>query len=204
MPVALFVELLSQGALHWRRPLPLLGVILAPLGALGYLSWLQSRFGDFRVFFDSPALLDAAVVRAGHSAGREAVDGRTQQAGLLPPTITPVPSIFLLMDTTMLLVFIIAGSYSDGGCVSATAHLCSWPPYSSPSPESSEPHPIPRGSVPRLHPGQPDSMGAGPQRDQPLLDPRTWLHNLFVRQRLVGGLKLGGEADPRAVGQGTR
>ena len=81
--VPLLVELLSQGTplaaaapASRRDPRPTWRARLSVLAAVA--------LRRFSRLLRRPALLDAAVVRAGHSAGREAVDGRTQRSGLLP------------------------------------------------------------------------------------------------------------------------
>ncbi len=109
VPVVLVVELLAQGGLNWRRPRPWLGVILSPLGAFGYLAWLQWRFGDFRVFFVAESYWMRESFDPVILLGVKRLMGDLSGLAFYPLTITPVPSIFLLMDTTSLVLFIVAG-----------------------------------------------------------------------------------------------
>ncbi|HEU4793829.1 MAG TPA: hypothetical protein VFS96_09240 [Nitrolancea sp.] len=109
VPVVLVVELLAQGALNWRRPRPMLGVILSPLGALGYLAWLQFHFGDFRVFFVAESYWMRESFDPVILLGVKRLMDDLSGLAFYPLTITPLPSIFLLMDTTLLLLFIVAG-----------------------------------------------------------------------------------------------
>lgn len=51
--VPLVFEFWSQRALSPRRPGPVLSVALAPLGTIAYLGYLQARYGDFRVLFET-------------------------------------------------------------------------------------------------------------------------------------------------------
>lgn len=113
VPVVLVVELLAQGAINWRRPWqqprPLLGVILSPLGALGYFAWLQFHFGDFRVFFTAESYWMRQSFDPVILLGVKRLMGDLSGLAFYPLAITPVPSIFLLMDTTLLLLFFVAG-----------------------------------------------------------------------------------------------
>ncbi len=111
LPLPLVAELLARGPVAWRRPRPWLGIALAPLGGLAYFAYLQARFGDFRVFFETQAQWE----RHGPGAtpvfllGLRWLGGDRSALDFYPGGITSVPDFFLLLDTSLLLLFVTAG-----------------------------------------------------------------------------------------------
>ncbi|MPZ15816.1 MAG: hypothetical protein GEU73_15570 [Chloroflexi bacterium] len=107
----LLVEALAQHRRIWERPRAVAGVLLAPCGALGYFVYLQALFGDFRVFFNAHST--GWYRETLHPMFHLGIDRLLGNMGpalkFYPPEITPLHSYNLLLDTTLLLVFVIAG-----------------------------------------------------------------------------------------------
>lgn len=112
--VMLFVPLVfeahAQGAFRRDTARAIAGALLAPSGALAYFAWLQWRFGDFRVFFDSQNNWNRAGFYPAFTMGIERLLGDTDtMLEFYPRTVTPVPTLWIMVDSTLLLLFIAAG-----------------------------------------------------------------------------------------------
>ncbi len=110
--VPLVVEVLSQRA--WTRPRPysLAGIALAPLGAIAYFSWLHVEYGSYRTFFNAQQNWIRESFSPVFVMGLRRLTGDISDAILFyPPTITPIPGVWILIDTTLVALFLAAGVY---------------------------------------------------------------------------------------------
>lgn len=108
--VPLVIEAIAQGAVNRRSLRAFAGIALAPAGAIAYFAWLQWRFGDFRVFFDSQDNWNRAGFHPAFTMGFERILGdTTTMLEFYPRTVTPIPTLWILVDSTLLLLFIAAG-----------------------------------------------------------------------------------------------
>jgi hypothetical protein len=109
MAPVLLIEVLRRRDFSIRRPWPLVSVLLAPLGGIAYFTYLQLKYGDFKVFFE----VENAWSRDSFSPvlfmGVEWLMGERDALRFYPPNSLPLRSIFLLADTTLLWIFLIAG-----------------------------------------------------------------------------------------------
>lgn len=105
----LLVEAVAQRGVLRRPWRPLLGLALAPAGALAYLAYLQARFGDFRILFETETQWYREALRPVFLLGIERLLGDRSALIFYPATTAPLRSAFLLMDTTLLLLFLAAG-----------------------------------------------------------------------------------------------
>jgi hypothetical protein len=111
IPLVLLVEIIGQGQFARRQWRPLLALTLAPLGGLAYFAYLQLRFGDFRVFFRAEDTWHRQPGQPVFLMGIRRLLGYTGDLIYYPATSTPLRSIWLLVDTTLLLVFLAIGVY---------------------------------------------------------------------------------------------
>lgn len=107
--VPLLVEMIGQRALSRARLRPLAGLALAPLGFFGYIAYLQVRFGDFRILFETETQWYREAGRPVFFLGIERLLGDTSALIYYPANTAPLRSVFLLGDTTLLLLFLVAG-----------------------------------------------------------------------------------------------
>ncbi|HYI14253.1 MAG TPA: glycosyltransferase family 39 protein [Thermomicrobiales bacterium] len=110
--VPLVVEALSQRA--WTRPRPnsLAGILLAPLGAIAYFAWLHVEYGSYRTFFNAQQNWIRESFSPVFVMGIQRLTGDISDAILFyPPTITPIPGVWILIDTTLVALFLAAGVY---------------------------------------------------------------------------------------------
>jgi hypothetical protein len=107
--VPLVIELLAQRRHALRTPSSL-GVLLAPLGALGYFAWLQWRFGDFRAFFEAQQNWTRESGESVFFMGVSHLLGDSATAETYyPASTTPIQDVWIVFDTTLLWLFIAAG-----------------------------------------------------------------------------------------------
>ena len=86
------------------------GLLLAPSGAIAFFAWLQWKFGDFRVFFESQDNWNRSGFHPAFTMGIERLLGDTEtMLEFYPRTVTPIPTLWILVDSTLLLLFIAAG-----------------------------------------------------------------------------------------------
>ncbi len=110
--VPLVVEAFSQRA--WTRPRPysLLGIVIAPLGAITYFAWLHVEYGSYRTFFNAQQNWVRESFSPVFLMGIQRLTGDISDAVLFyPPTITPMPGVWILIDTTLVAIFLAAGVY---------------------------------------------------------------------------------------------
>jgi hypothetical protein len=108
--VPIVFEAVAQGALSRRNLRPLFGAALAPCGAIAYFAYLQWRFGDFRIFFEAQENWKRDSFSPSYFMGIERLLGDTEtMLRFYPLTVTPIPTTWILVDTTLLLLFIGAG-----------------------------------------------------------------------------------------------
>jgi hypothetical protein len=110
IPVAL--ELIKQGAIGRNNLRPLIGTSMVPLGAIGYLTWIQVRYGDFREYFEAqahwyresfspePFILLAQVLLRGSLEDHP-----------YPANVTAIHDLFVIKDMGALILFLGAGIY---------------------------------------------------------------------------------------------
>lgn len=110
LPV-LLLEVLRQRAPLLRRPYPLVAPLGAALGGLTYFVWLQWRFGDFSVFFDVERAWHRQSLDPVFFLGIQRLLGSTDALYFYPPNSVPLRTPFLLLDTTLIWVFLAAGVY---------------------------------------------------------------------------------------------
>lgn len=110
--VPLVVESLTQRAWTRPRPFTLAGVLLAPMGAVAYFAWLHVQYGSYRTFFDAQQNWIRESFSPVFLMGIQRLRGDISDAVLFyPPTITPVPGVWILIDTTLVALFLAAGIY---------------------------------------------------------------------------------------------
>ena len=110
IPVAM--EIIRQQAISRENLRPLIGAALTPLGAVGYLAWIQIRYGDFREYFEAQAhwlretfspepfvLLVNVLMR------------NPPELYPYPANITAIHDMFTVMDMGTLILFLAAGVY---------------------------------------------------------------------------------------------
>ncbi|MEX1158489.1 MAG: mannosyltransferase family protein [Thermomicrobiales bacterium] len=110
--VPLVVEALSQRA--WTRPRPysLAGITIAPMGAMAYFAWLHIEYGSYRTFFNAQQNWVRESFSPVFLMGIQRLTGDTSDALLFyPPTITPIPGAWIMIDTTLVALFLAAGVY---------------------------------------------------------------------------------------------
>ena len=111
LPLVLLVEILTQRQLSRKRWQPLLAPALSTLGGLAYFVYLQLRFGDFRVFFHSETTWHR---QAGHPVffmGIHRLMGYTGDLVYYPTNGASFRSLWLLLDTSLLWIFLALGVY---------------------------------------------------------------------------------------------
>ena len=107
--IPLAVELLSQRGRSLRDLMPGAWILAAPLGALAYFAYLQSAFGSFRVFFDTESHWHREPFSVVMLMGFQYLAGDASRLLFYPANSQSLAPIHLLVDTTLLWVFIIAG-----------------------------------------------------------------------------------------------
>ena len=108
--VPLVIEAYAQGAFRRDSLRAVAGTLLAPSGAIAYFAWLQWRFGDFRVFFESQNNWNRSGFYPAFTLGIERILGDTEtMLEFYPRTVTPIPTLWILADSTLLLLFVAAG-----------------------------------------------------------------------------------------------
>ncbi|MEX2315257.1 MAG: mannosyltransferase family protein [Thermomicrobiales bacterium] len=110
--VPLVVEALSQRAWSRPRPYSLAGIALAPIGAITYFAWLHIEYGSYRTFFNAQQNWVRESFSPVFLMGIQRLTGDTSDALLFyPPTITPIPGTWIMIDTTLVALFLAAGVY---------------------------------------------------------------------------------------------
>lgn len=107
--IPLAIELIRQQGVSRRNPWPTIAVALSPLGGLAYFIHLQLAFGDFRVFFRTEDLWYREAFSPVVLMGFRRLLGDTNVLHFYPANTTPLRSVFLLADTTILILFLAAG-----------------------------------------------------------------------------------------------
>ena len=107
--VPLVIELIAQGKLSWRRPLPALAVALTPLGTLAYFAYLQAEFGRWDAALQTQEHWFRQTFEPVFFLGIERIFGDTSALVQYPANTSPLKTAFLLMDTTLLWIFVAAG-----------------------------------------------------------------------------------------------
>lgn len=107
--VPLIVELLAQRGRSVRDLVPGAWILAAPLGALAYFAYLQAAFGSFRVFFETEAHWHREAFSAVMLMGFEYLAGDEGPLLFYPASSMPLAPVYLLLDTTLLWLFIGAG-----------------------------------------------------------------------------------------------
>ncbi|MFW6075233.1 MAG: mannosyltransferase family protein [Chloroflexota bacterium] len=107
--VPLAVELASQRGSSWRNIKPGAWIAIAPLGTLAYFGYLQAKFDSFRVFFDTEGHWHRDAFTPVLFMGIERLMGVTDALSYYPANTTPLRSAFLIIDTTLLWIFLISG-----------------------------------------------------------------------------------------------
>lgn len=111
LPIPLLLEALSQRALTLRRPRALLAPLLTPLGGLAYFAYLQYQFGDWRVFFRVEDTWHRDAFSPVFLMGVKRLFGNGSALIYYPATSAPLRSFWLLVDTTLLWIFLAIGVY---------------------------------------------------------------------------------------------
>jgi hypothetical protein len=109
MPIPLALELWRQRGASRRDPWPLLAVAASSLGTFAYFGYLHWKFGSFRVFFHTESEWHRDVLSPVFLMGIKRVLGDTSALIYYPPNSTALNSLFLILDTTLLIVFLVAG-----------------------------------------------------------------------------------------------
>lgn len=108
--VPLAIELLAQRGRSWRNVLPGWGILLAPLGTIAYFGYLQAKFGSFMIFFQTEEHWHRSAFRPVLTMGIERIVlNAREHLSFYPANTSPLRSLFLLVDTTLLWLFLIAG-----------------------------------------------------------------------------------------------
>lgn len=111
IPLPLALELWRQRGFSRSNPWPLIAVGLTPLGAFAYFAYLQYAFGDYRAFFHTENAWNRDSFSPVLFQGVQRLLGDTSALLYYPATSTPLRSVFLLLDTTIITVFLVAGVY---------------------------------------------------------------------------------------------
>ena len=106
---SLLLEILAQGAWRRHRVRALGSLITAPLGLVAYFVYLQARFGDFRIFFRVDERAQRHAFQPAFLTGLRWLLGDHSAAVFYPNNIAPLKSAFVLMDTSLLWIFLVAG-----------------------------------------------------------------------------------------------
>jgi hypothetical protein len=107
--IPLAIELLAQRGRTLRDLIPGAWILAAPMGALSYFAYLQSEFGNFRVFFDTESHWHREPFSAVMLMGLEYLAGNEGPLLFYPPNSTSLAPAYLLFDTTLLWLFLAAG-----------------------------------------------------------------------------------------------
>jgi hypothetical protein len=107
--IPLAVELIAQRQLSWRKPWPALSVALAPLGAAAYFIYLQLTFGNWRATLDTQSFWHRETGRPAWTLFIERMLGDESPLIAYPANTAPLKTAFLLMDTSLLWLFTLAG-----------------------------------------------------------------------------------------------
>jgi hypothetical protein len=111
MVPVLLLEVLRRRPFTRRELRPLLAPALAASGGLAYFAWLQWRYGDFRVFFEIERAWHRQSLHPVMLMGIERLLGSTDALFYYPPNSLPLRTPFLLLDTTLVWLFVAAGIY---------------------------------------------------------------------------------------------
>ncbi len=109
--VPLLIELWRQRETRLPRPRALLSTAIAPLGSFAYLGYLQLRFGDFRVLFDTEAQWFRHAFEPAFLAGIDLLSGDRTALIHYPAGSVPSRGFFLEIDTLALVLFAAAGVF---------------------------------------------------------------------------------------------
>lgn len=107
--VPLVVELIAQRQVSWRRPWPALAVALTPLGALAYFAYLQAEFGRWDAALQTQEHWYRQTFEPVFFLGLKRIFGDTGALVQYPANTTPLKTAFLMLDTTLLWIFVAAG-----------------------------------------------------------------------------------------------
>lgn len=109
IPIPLAIELWRQRGFSRQNPWPLVAVAISGAGTLAYFVYLQIAFGSFRVFFETERQWHRESFSPVFFMGIRRLLGDTSALIYYPANNLPLRSIFLLLDTTLLWIFLIAG-----------------------------------------------------------------------------------------------
>ncbi len=108
--VPLAIELIAQRGKSPRDWLSGLWILLAPLGTIAYFTFLQLRFGSFMVFFHTEDTWHRTAFKPIFMLGIDhLLTGATAALDFYPANTAPLRSTFLIFDTLLLWLFLIAG-----------------------------------------------------------------------------------------------
>lgn len=107
--VPLAVELIAQRQLSWRKPWPALAVALTPLGTLAYFAYLQAEFGRWDAALQTQEHWYRQTFEPVFFLGLKRIFGDVGALVQYPANTTPLKTAFLMLDTTLLWLFVAAG-----------------------------------------------------------------------------------------------
>lgn len=109
--VPLAMELYRQRGVSHRRPWPAVAVLLTPIGAVAYFAYLHATFGSFRVFFETESEWHRDAFSPTFFMGLQRLFGDRSPLIYYPANNTALRSAYLLLDTTLIWVFLAAGIF---------------------------------------------------------------------------------------------
>lgn len=107
--IPLGIELASQRGRSLRSLAAGAWILLTPLGALAYFAYLQARFGNFRVFFDTEEHWYREPFSPVLFTGFQKVLDGVQTFPYYPANTAPLHQWFVVFDTTLIWLFLAAG-----------------------------------------------------------------------------------------------
>ena len=109
MPIPLAIELWRQRGFSRQNPWPVLAVALSGMGTFAYFAYLQIAFGSYSVFFETERQWHRETFSPVFLMGFQRLLGDTSALIYYPANNLPLRTIFLLLDTTLFWIFLIAG-----------------------------------------------------------------------------------------------
>lgn len=108
--IPLAIEYLAQRGKSPRDWFDGLWILLAPIGTISYFIFLQLRFGSFMVFFETEDSWHRSPFEPVFLLGFEwLLTGAKHALDFYPANTAPLSSTFLIIDTTLLWLFLIGG-----------------------------------------------------------------------------------------------
>lgn len=107
--VPLVLEILAQQLWHRDQARALTSLAIAPLGLIAYFAYLQERFGSFLVFFTNDARFSRHAFQPVFLLGFDWMLGDRSARIFYPSNTKSLASMFLLIDTSMVWIFLLAG-----------------------------------------------------------------------------------------------